>query len=77
MYVEYILSEARAAEPARASLVLQYAQPRTRYRFPMSYLASLWTQLIAWVSNHFVEPAVVFLHIADTAGNPLEISRRC
>ncbi|MBN9474481.1 MAG: fatty acid hydroxylase [Bordetella sp. SCN 68-11] len=40
----------------------------------MSHLASLWTQLIAWVSTHLVEPAVVFLHIADTAGNPLEIS---
>ncbi|MDH2235464.1 sterol desaturase family protein [Pigmentiphaga sp. GD03639] len=40
----------------------------------MSYLASLWTQLIAWVSTHLVEPAVLFLHIADTAGNPLEIS---
>lgn len=40
----------------------------------MSYLASLWAQLIAWVSIHLVEPAVAFLRIADTAGNPLEIS---
>jgi len=40
----------------------------------MSTLASFWTQAIAWVSTHLVEPAIAFLHIAGSAGDPLEIS---